>query len=320
VKRGLYAVNFGGGQVDITSGKFVFSATEAYLIEDGRITAPVKGATLIGNGPEAMNRVSMVGTDLRLDEGVGICGKDGQSVPVGRGPAHAEDRADDGGRDARVRRGYRRLSKSSPPWISPSWKSRSSNPRRAGRPLQRLLVGFEVGLLAAHQGLEFAEQLAVRVQRLVVQAFLARIARKLAQVLAIGVRMGFHQFRQRRVAAFDQALAHRLEAMQCGGFAARVGAVVLQRAPDRVQRVVVLAAHVLGQELQLALARAGRGDAARFAHHVAQRLGHRHPGQLRVGQGHQLLAEVEHGQGLAPLLAAARAEEITGFFVASAHR
>ncbi len=85
VKRGLYAVNFGGGQVDITSGKFVFSATEAYLIEDGRITAPVKGATLIGNGPEAMNRVSMVGTDLRLDEGVGICGKDGQSLPVGVG-------------------------------------------------------------------------------------------------------------------------------------------------------------------------------------------------------------------------------------------
>ena len=85
VKRGLYAVKFGGGQVDIPSGKFVFSATEAYLIEDGRITAPVKGATLIGNGPEAMNRVSMVGTDLRLDEGVGICGKDGQSVPVGVG-------------------------------------------------------------------------------------------------------------------------------------------------------------------------------------------------------------------------------------------
>jgi TldD protein len=85
VKRGLYAVNFGGGQVDITSGKFVFSATEAYLIEDGKVTAPVKGATLIGNGPEAMNRVSMVGNDLALDEGVGICGKDGQSVPVGVG-------------------------------------------------------------------------------------------------------------------------------------------------------------------------------------------------------------------------------------------
>ncbi|MCK7594856.1 metalloprotease TldD [Pseudomarimonas salicorniae] len=85
VKRGLYAPNFGGGQVDITSGKFVFSATEAYLIEDGRITAPVKGATLIGNGPEVMNRVSMVGNDLQLDAGVGICGKDGQSVPVGVG-------------------------------------------------------------------------------------------------------------------------------------------------------------------------------------------------------------------------------------------
>ncbi|GHE28913.1 metalloprotease TldD [Vulcaniibacterium thermophilum] len=85
VKRGLYAVNFGGGQVDITSGKYVFSATEAYLIEDGRITAPVKGATLIGNGPETMQRVRMIGHDLTLDEGVGVCGKDGQSVPVGVG-------------------------------------------------------------------------------------------------------------------------------------------------------------------------------------------------------------------------------------------
>ncbi|WP_337246065.1 metalloprotease TldD [Luteimonas sp. gir] len=85
VKKGLYAVNFGGGQVDITSGKYVFSATEAYLIEDGRITAPVKGATLIGNGPETMQRVRMVGHDMALDDGVGICGKDGQSVPVGVG-------------------------------------------------------------------------------------------------------------------------------------------------------------------------------------------------------------------------------------------
>ncbi|MCD7099388.1 metalloprotease TldD [Stenotrophomonas sp. MMGLT7] len=85
VKKGLYAVNFGGGQVDITSGKYVFSATEAYLIEDGRITAPVKGATLIGNGPETMQKVRMIGDDLALDEGVGICGKDGQSVPVGVG-------------------------------------------------------------------------------------------------------------------------------------------------------------------------------------------------------------------------------------------
>ena len=77
--------NFGGGQVDITSGKFVFSASEAYLIEDGRVTAPVKGATLIGNGPDALTRVSRVGHDLKLDEGVGTCGKDGQSVPVGVG-------------------------------------------------------------------------------------------------------------------------------------------------------------------------------------------------------------------------------------------
>lgn len=85
VKRGLYAVNFGGGQVDITSGKFVFSASEAYLIEDGRIGAPVKGATLIGNGPDVLTRVSRVGNDMQLDWGVGTCGKDGQSVPVGVG-------------------------------------------------------------------------------------------------------------------------------------------------------------------------------------------------------------------------------------------
>jgi TldD protein len=85
VKKGLYAVNFGGGQVDITSGKFVFSASEAYLIEDGKIGAPVKGATLVGNGPDVLNKVSMVGNDLKLDLGVGTCGKDGQSVPVGVG-------------------------------------------------------------------------------------------------------------------------------------------------------------------------------------------------------------------------------------------
>jgi TldD protein len=85
VKKGLYAVNFGGGQVDITNGKFVFSASEAYLIEDGKITRPVKGATLIGSGPDVLNRVSMIGNDLALDEGVGVCGKDGQSVPVGVG-------------------------------------------------------------------------------------------------------------------------------------------------------------------------------------------------------------------------------------------
>ena len=85
VKKGLYAKNFAGGQVDITSGKFVFSASEAYLIEDGKITRPVKGATLIGNGPDVLTKVSMVGADLELDSGVGTCGKDGQSVPVGVG-------------------------------------------------------------------------------------------------------------------------------------------------------------------------------------------------------------------------------------------
>jgi TldD protein len=85
VKRGLYAVNFGGGQVDITSGKFVFSASEAYLIEDGKVGPAVKGATLIGNGPDAMTKVTMIGNDLRLDDGIGTCGKDGQGVPVGVG-------------------------------------------------------------------------------------------------------------------------------------------------------------------------------------------------------------------------------------------
>ena len=85
VKNGLYAVNFGGGQVDITNGKFVFSASEAYMIENGKVTYPVKGATLIGNGPDVLNRVSMIGNDMQLDSGVGVCGKEGQSVPVGVG-------------------------------------------------------------------------------------------------------------------------------------------------------------------------------------------------------------------------------------------
>src|SRR6266446_9844172 len=85
VKSGIYAVQFGGGQVDITSGKFVFSCTEAYKIEDGQVGAPIKGATLIGNGPDAMTRVAMIGNDMKLDPGIGVCGKNGQSVPVGVG-------------------------------------------------------------------------------------------------------------------------------------------------------------------------------------------------------------------------------------------
>jgi TldD protein len=85
VKKGLYAVNFGGGQVDIVSGKFVFSASEAYLIENGSVTAPVKGATLIGNGPDALTKVMGVGDDMALDPGIGTCGKSGQGVPVGVG-------------------------------------------------------------------------------------------------------------------------------------------------------------------------------------------------------------------------------------------
>jgi TldD protein len=100
VDKGLYAVNFGGGQVDITSGRFVFSLSEAYLIEKGRITAPVKGATLIGSGPEVMGRISMLGNDLQLDQGVGVCGKEGQSVPVGVGqPSLRIDEITVGGTD-----------------------------------------------------------------------------------------------------------------------------------------------------------------------------------------------------------------------------
>lgn len=85
VKDGIYAVNFKGGQVDITSGQFVFSTSEAYLIKDGKISTPIKGATLIGNGPKTMQQVSMVGNDLEFDAGIGVCGKAGQSVPVGIG-------------------------------------------------------------------------------------------------------------------------------------------------------------------------------------------------------------------------------------------
>ena len=88
VKKGIYAVSFGGGQVDITSGKFVFGCTEAYMIEDGKVTQPIKGAMLIGNGPDAMHRVSMIGNDLKLDTGIGMCGKGGQGVPVGVGQPH----------------------------------------------------------------------------------------------------------------------------------------------------------------------------------------------------------------------------------------
>ena len=107
VKHGVYAVNFGGGQVDITNGKFVFSASEAYLIEDGQVTAPIKGATLIGNGPDVLTRVSMVGNDLKLDEGVGTCGKDGQAVPVGVGiPTIKVDRLTVGGTARKDPGGY----------------------------------------------------------------------------------------------------------------------------------------------------------------------------------------------------------------------
>jgi TldD protein len=98
IRKGLYATNFGGGQVDITSGKFVFSASEAFWVENGKIQYPVKGATLIGNGPEAMTRVSLIGNDMQLDTGVGVCGKDGQSVPVGVGqPTLRIDRLTVGG-------------------------------------------------------------------------------------------------------------------------------------------------------------------------------------------------------------------------------
>jgi TldD protein len=98
VKNGIYAVNFGGGQVDITSGKYVFQVTEAYKIEDGKLAQPLKGAMLIGNGPTDLNRISMIGNDLALDDGIGTCGKNGQGVPVGVGqPTLRMDRITVGG-------------------------------------------------------------------------------------------------------------------------------------------------------------------------------------------------------------------------------
>ena len=100
VKNGIYAVSFGGGQVDITSGKFVFGCTEAYMIENGKVTQPIKGAMLIGNGPDAMHRVTMIGNDMKLDTGIGMCGKAGQGVPVGVGQPHLQDEPDDGRRHA----------------------------------------------------------------------------------------------------------------------------------------------------------------------------------------------------------------------------
>ena len=102
VKNGIYAVSFGGGQVDITSGKFVFGCTEAYMIENGKVTQPIKGAMLIGNGPDAMQRVTMIGNDMKLDTGIGMCGKAGQGVPVGVGQPHLQDEPDDGRRDQGV--------------------------------------------------------------------------------------------------------------------------------------------------------------------------------------------------------------------------
>ena len=123
VDKGLYAVNFGGGQVDITSGKFVFSASEAYLIENGKIGAPVKGATLIGNGPDVLQRVSMVGNDLKLDGGVGTCGKEGQSVPVGVGqPTLRIDALTVGGTGC-----SNNFSAFAPLWIIPSAPRRMQN-------------------------------------------------------------------------------------------------------------------------------------------------------------------------------------------------
>ena len=125
VEKGIYARNFGGGQVDITSGKFVFSASEAYLIEKGRLGAPIRDATLVGDGPSVLRKVSMVGNDLRLDEGVGTCGKEGQSVPVGVGqPTLRIDGLTVGGTARLIRM---RAGRSSPvPWRSASPGSRQA--------------------------------------------------------------------------------------------------------------------------------------------------------------------------------------------------
>ena len=243
VKRGLYAVNFGGGQVDITSGKFVFSATEAYLIEDGRITAPVKGATLIGNGPETMQKVTMIGNDLALDDGVGICGKDGQSVPVGVGqPSLLIDGADRG-RDAGVMSAVGR--RSSPSDASRRRRSPAAPPCLA--PAARAAPGTARGTRAA--ACSFA-----RSSRRCAPAGAAAGGRRAdARPAARSARR-----RRRRPAARRASASTR-----CSAAVSRRAASpsLLDRVADRVQRLVVQLAHLLGQERQLALARDVRRDA-----------------------------------------------------------
>lgn len=163
------------------------------------------------------------------------------------------------------------------------------------------------------------EQFAVGARGLVLGAFVDRVTHQLTQLLAVGGRVGFQQFGERRVAVGEQAFAPALYPVDRRHFAARGVAVGVQRIADRCQGLVVLAAHVLGQKRQLPLVRDMRGDALALFDMRDQRLGHRQLGQLRRGQRDQLLAQVENLQRFAPLLATAGAAKFTGVFIASAH-
>ena len=260
VKSGLYAVNFGGGQVDITSGKFVFSATEAYLIEDGKITAPVKGATLIGNGPETMQKVTMIGNDLALDEGVGVCGKDGQSVPVGVGqPSLLIDEIDRGRHPGVSRRAL-------------------ALPRRR-HATSRSAASLVVARAAAARAARGTAR-GTRAAACCACASSSALRTSWRRLLAVGVRdarRAARPARRRRRRAGGRA---RLRRGAARGFAARRFAAGIERIADRVQRFVVLAPHLLGQERELALARDVRGDAPGVADVRQQVFGNRQLRQL----------------------------------------
>jgi hypothetical protein len=204
VKKGIYCANLGGGQVDITSGKFVFSTSEAYLIEDGKITAPVKGATLIGNGPEAMSKVSMVGNDLSLDSGVGTCGKDGQSVPVGVGqPTLKIDAITVGGTG--VEGGA---------WV-------------AGQPTR--VRGLTQTALSLVQPTDVLEQFAAGSRCLVMSQFVFGLTDHRAHLLAVGVRELDNKLFQYSVVTFDQAITPALEVMETFVVLARRGIDLIEQ-------------------------------------------------------------------------------------------
>ena len=236
VEKGIYCANLGGGQVDITSGKFVFSTSEAYLIENGRITTPVKGATLIGNGPEAMSRVSMVGNDLALDSGVGTCGKDGQSVPVGVGqPTLKIDAITVGGTGAGG---------------------------LARAPARRNLAQAALGFV---QFADVLEHFACGGRRFVVRGLVLGVADQAAQVLAIALGELPDEGVERCVAAGDQLVAPTFEGMETFVVLAGGGVHLVDEGDDGVH---VLVAHQFADVLDMPFA----GDVRLVLRRLEQRL------------------------------------------------